>query len=65
MTSATSDSMARTTSPVEGRSSEMMAEQAVARLGERREDLERLERSREALTVTFVTSASDHGVRLA
>jgi hypothetical protein len=40
------------------------SEQAVARLGERREDLQRLERGRQALAVTLVSGAADRCVRL-
>ena len=40
-------------------------EQAVARLGERREDLERLEGGGQALAVTLVAGAADDRVRLA
>jgi hypothetical protein len=39
-------------------------EQPVARLGERREHLERLERGREPLPVALVARPADHGVRL-
>ena len=59
MTSATSDSMAR--DDVAGRRALLgdQREQAVARLGERREDLERLEGGGQALAVALVARAAD------
>ena len=67
MTSATSDSTAATTSPVATWSLAVdQAQQAVARLGERREGLERLEGSRQAAAVALVVVAlSAGGARLA
>ena len=61
ITSATSDSTAATTSPGEIRSSRHEAQHAVARLGQRREGLERLEGGRQATAVAFVVAALGAG----
>ncbi len=63
MTSATSDSTAR--DDVAGRDALLAhdAQQAVARLGERRERLERLERGRQTMAVALVVAALDVGGR--
>ena len=57
MTSATSDSTAATTSPARTRSSRDHAQQSVARLGEGRERLERLERGGQTTAVALVVAA--------
>ena len=62
MTSATSDSTAATTSPVEMRSALTSAQQAVAGLGERREGLERLEGGGQPAAVALVVVALRAGV---